>query len=82
MIPNIFQLAFNNLSSNRGNLDGNIYNFSDVVEEILRKTAYKASKLMKLKLTKMNLRHEGITNLICETMGINENMISPGLSFV
>ena len=81
LIPHLFELGLNNVHLNGGYLDGVLYGCSDVVEEILRTTAADGNKLMKLKLTKMNLRHEGIIHQICETMIYNKNMISLDLAF-
>lgn len=48
---------------------------SDVLEEILQETAQASTKLMKLKMSKMNLKPERIINSICDTIVYNINMI-------
>ena len=44
--------------------DGKMLNSSDVVKEILRTVTQEGTKIIKLKLTKMNLRPEGIVDEI------------------
>ena len=60
IIPNIFELAFNNIHINAGYLDGKFLNSADVLEEILRSVAVYGTKLMKLKFTNINLNEERI----------------------
>ena len=67
----MFEFGLNNVRMDGGYLDGEHYINSDVVESLLLKCATPANKLMKLKLTKMNLRHDGIINAIIETMSYN-----------
>jgi len=59
LLPFLFELGLNNLHLEGGSVNGRKYNSSDVLEEILYTLAMEGSKLMKLKLTKMNLRSEG-----------------------
>jgi len=42
--------------------------------------AFKESKLMKLKLSKMNLKHDGIIDNLCEIFANNKNLINLNLS--
>ena len=60
LIPHISELSFNNIKMHGGYLEGRLYNSPDVIEEILKCISNSATKLMKLKVTKMNLKYEGI----------------------
>ena len=60
LILHIFEFCLNNIRLDGGYLNGKHYSSSDVLEEIVRSIAMSATKLMKLKLTKMNLKSEGI----------------------
>ena len=53
---------------------------ADVVEEILKTAAYMGTKIMKLKLSKINLKHEGIIKMLIETFNSNRNLILLNLS--
>jgi len=53
----------------------------DILITILRNTAFCGSKLMKLKLTKMDLNNHEIVKLLIETVNFNKNMISVDLSY-
>jgi len=53
----------------------------DNLAGILKAAAYRGSNLMKLKLSKMNLRNEYIVSLIKETIFIAQNLISLDLSW-
>lgn len=64
LIPHIFDLGLNNIKFNGGMFDGKMLNSSDVVKEILRTVTQEGTKIIKLKLTKMNLRPEGIVDEI------------------
>ena len=75
LIPHIFEISLNNVHLNGGYLGNERYVGSDVVEEILDTCALEAHHLMKLKLTKINLKSEGIIKLLCDTLNQNVNMI-------
>ena len=81
LIPHIFELGLNNLRINGGILGDKKYIASDVIEEILRTTADEGTKLMKLKITKMNLGFESIVYQLTKTMQWNKNMISLDVSY-
>ena len=44
---------------------------ADVIEEILDETSFAGTKLMKLKLSKINLKHSGILSKLGETLIYN-----------
>ena len=48
---------------------------SDVIEEILKETAQASTKLMKLKVSKINLKSERIIQSICDALVYNINLI-------
>ena len=52
-----------------------------MIKSLLTKTAYVGTKLLKLKLSKMDLNNDDIVTLICETISFNKNMISLDLSY-
>ena len=81
LIPFLFELNLNNLRVNGGIFEDEYYISSDVIEEILRTTAFQGTKLMKLKITKMNLGYEGIINRLVETLFYNKNMITLDVSY-
>lgn len=81
LIPNLFDLGFNNIKIEGGYLDGRRYNSWELIEEILRTVAMEGTKLIRLKLTKMNLRSEGIIQQIIETLTYNDNIIQLDLAF-
>ena len=60
LIPNIFEFCLNNIRMGGGFHEDYLYGVSDVVEEIIKTLALTATKLMKLKLTNMYLKDEGI----------------------
>ena len=45
------------------------------MEDILHRAAYGSTKLMKLKVSNMNLRDDRIVKNICETLNYNKNII-------
>jgi len=81
LIPHIFEIGLNNVHLEGGYLDGKLHTSSDVIEEIVKTIALEGTKLMKLKLTKMNLRHGGIITQISDILKFNLNMISLDLAF-
>ena len=62
LIPNIFDLALNNIKLDAGYLDNKLYGKTDIIEDILSVLASPNSsgKLFRLKLSKMNLKPEAI----------------------
>ena len=60
----MFDIGLNNVKLTAGFYDGKLYGTSDVIEEILRNLAFEGTRLIRLKLTKMNLRPEGIIHQI------------------
>ena len=87
LIPHIFEFALNNIRLEGGFLEDRekeqkrLFNTSDVLAEILRTIALKGSKLMKLKVTKMNLRSENVVQQLIETVQYNRNLFSLDLSY-
>jgi len=71
----------NNIKLGGGFFEGKLYGVSDVLEEMFRTIAMEGSKLMKLKITKMNLRDEGVVQQLVETITYNKNIISLDLSY-
>lgn len=63
-----------------GYFNGKLYDRADVIEEILKTTAFTGGKIMKLKLSKINLKHENIIKNIVETFESNRNLILLNLS--
>ena len=60
LIPHIFEFGLNNVRINGGYIGSRLYNSPDVLEELLSTMAKFATKLMKLKITKINLRNEEV----------------------
>jgi hypothetical protein len=73
-LPFIFELGLNNCHLEGGYLNDEYYLNSDILVEILYTIAMEGTKLMKLKLTNMNLRDDRIIYNICETIIYNKFM--------
>jgi len=72
IIPHIFEFSLNNNFIEAGyDEDGRLYTTFDIVDEIISTLASKGTKLMKLKLTKMNLKNENTIEEIIETLRCN-----------
>ena len=74
IIPNLFELVLNNVQLG-GYMDRERIAFSNILEKLLRITAMNGNRLMKLKLTKMNLRYDGLIQSLCDTLKFNKNMV-------
>lgn len=76
LLPKILELGLNNLTF--------AYHAEmkpcHMIQTILSKLAYRGSKLMKLKLTKINLNDHDTVDHIIETIKYSKNMISINLS--
>ena len=75
VLPHIFELSLNNLHFGGGLYDGKLLACSQILEELLRLAVQNCFKLMKLKLTKMNLRGTTLMENLCETLQYNKNLI-------
>jgi len=75
LIPKLVELVLNNVDLVGGWAGEEDYAAQRVLEEILHTTAYVSTKLMKLKVSNMNLRGDRIVRNVCETLNYNKNMI-------
>ena len=80
LIPHIFELNLNNLHLECGYIDDEFYDQSGIIESVLRATALNATKLMKLTMSKMDLRHAKIMKYLCDSLLGNKNIIVLNLS--
>ena len=82
LIPNLFELTLNNVSLRGGELNGKTYTSSDILEDILHHTAYEAKrKLMKLKLSQINLQSEKMVKDLNDILLYNKFMITLDVSY-
>ena len=81
LIPELFEFTLNNVQFISGIDNGTKFASLDMLARILRATAYRGRNLMKLKLSKMNLRNDQIVMLISKTIGIASSLISFDISW-
>ena len=74
-MPHLFELTLNNIHLGGGYLDGELVICSNLIEQLLRVTSLNGAKLMKLKLTKINLRQESLIAYLCDTIKYNKNLV-------
>ena len=75
LTPKLLELAMNNVQFEGGYSEGAFQSSQDLIESILKATAQEGAKLMKLKLTNMNLRFDKTISNLCEVLSNNRNMI-------
>ena len=76
LLPKILELGLNNLTfAYHAEMTS-----CRMIQTILEKLAYRGTKLMKLKLTKINLNNDDTVDHIIETIKFAKNIISINLS--
>ena len=60
LLPNLYELVLNNLSITGGKLDGKTVVDTTILDILFHEAFNITDKLMKLKLTKMNLRNDAL----------------------
>ena len=75
------ELVLNNIDFVNGKVDGQGRSGQDVLSEILYTLANDCSKMMKLKISEINLNNDEIINHICDSLAYNRNLIFVDLSY-
>ena len=81
LIPNLFNFILNNIQFTKVDDSSSVMTSQEIMIEILNSISVHGSKLIKLKLSKINLKNEQIIPLITETLCIAQNLILLDLSW-
>ena len=81
LLPYLNDLGLNNIKFNGGFIGDKLYGASDVLEEIIYAAAVTGEHMLTFKLTKMNLKTEGIIKQIIRFITYQKYLIQLDLAY-